>query len=177
MSVLLKKHIGQNGLAACLLLTGLVVLSGFIGRYIYTAVPRTTHGIALEAHDIKRDLDAASADLARQLSGRAMTLPASPATLRSGTGAVLTRGLYRSLDRIRYRRWQRSLSPDEQPAAEEIASLLDRQRSLQMQLTNLAAARRLLALWHTIHVPIGLTLFIFAFFHAGAAIYYATLLK
>ena len=106
-----------------------------------------------------------------------MRPPPFSAIVRRGVGAVLTRGIYRNVDRIKYRRWQRRLSPDEQPAAAEIARLLDRQQSLQMQLANLAAARRLLALWHTIHVPFGLTLFIFAFFHAGAAIYYATLLK
>jgi hypothetical protein len=35
----------------------------------------------------------------------------------------------------------------------------------------------LLALWHTIHIPIGIVLFISAFVHVGAALYYATFLK
>ena len=41
----------------------------------------------------------------------------------------------------------------------------------------LKQARRLLALWHTIHIPIGMVLFISAFVHIGAALYYATFLK
>jgi hypothetical protein len=41
----------------------------------------------------------------------------------------------------------------------------------------LRQARRLLSLWHTIHIPIGMALFITAFFHIGGALYYATLLK
>ena len=41
----------------------------------------------------------------------------------------------------------------------------------------LRQARRLLSLWHTIHIPIGMALFITAFFHIGGAVYYATLLK
>ena len=41
----------------------------------------------------------------------------------------------------------------------------------------LKQARRLLALWHTIHIPIGMALFVSAFVHIGAALYYATLLK
>jgi hypothetical protein len=41
----------------------------------------------------------------------------------------------------------------------------------------LKQARRLLALWHTIHIPIGMVVFISAFVHMGAALYYATLLK
>jgi hypothetical protein len=46
---------------------------------------------------------------------------------------------------------------------------------LQRQVASLAAARRLLSLWHTIHIPLGVVLFAKAFFHIGAAIYYATL--
>ena len=41
----------------------------------------------------------------------------------------------------------------------------------------LKQARRLLALWHTIHIPIGMVLFTSAFAHICGAIYYATLLK
>jgi hypothetical protein len=41
----------------------------------------------------------------------------------------------------------------------------------------LKQARSLLALWHTIHIPIGMVLFISAFVHIGAALYYATFLK
>lgn len=41
----------------------------------------------------------------------------------------------------------------------------------------LKQARRLMALWHTIHIPIGMVVFISAFVHIGAALYYATFLK
>ena len=41
----------------------------------------------------------------------------------------------------------------------------------------LALARRLLGLWYTIHIPIGLSLFVAAFIHIVAAVYYATLLR
>jgi hypothetical protein len=34
-----------------------------------------------------------------------------------------------------------------------------------------------MAIWHTLHVPIGLALFVAALIHIGAAIYYATLLR
>jgi hypothetical protein len=78
------------------LFTMIIVVSGFIGRYIYTRIPRTRDGLEIEG-----------------------TLPE----------AALRR------------------------------------------------ARQLLALWHTIHIPIGMVLFASAFIHIGAAIYYATLLK
>ena len=40
-----------------------------------------------------------------------------------------------------------------------------------------AEARRMLAVWRSIHVPMALVLFVMAFVHAGGAIYYATLLR
>jgi hypothetical protein len=51
------------------------------------------------------------------------------------------------------------------------------QTRLRRQIASLTIARRLLALWHTIHIPIGMALFTSAFIHIGAAIYYATLLR
>jgi len=61
--------------------------------------------------------------------------------------------------------------------ARHLEKLLQRQAALQQQLSSLAIARRLLGLWYTIHIPIGLSLFVAAFIHIVAAIYYATLLR
>ena len=95
--VLLHTSWKFNGLAgATTLLTVIIVVSGFIGRYIFTRIPRTLDGLEIEG----------------------------------------------------------TLS--------------------QEALKN---ARRLLALWHTIHIPIGVALFVSAFVHIGAALYYATFLK
>jgi hypothetical protein len=98
--VLLHTSWKFNGLAGVtLLLTVIIVISGFVGRYIYTRIPRTADGIE------------------------------------------------------------------------------DAGRVEQMQAAALTNARRLLALWHTIHIPIGMALFTAAFFHILGALYYATLLK
>lgn len=95
--VLLHTSWKFNGLAGVTtLLTVIIVISGFIGRYIFTRIPRTMDGLEIEG----------------------------------------------------------TLSQEA-----------------------LKQARRLLALWHTIHIPIGMALFISAFVHAGAALYYATFLK
>jgi len=95
--VLLHTSWKFNGLAgATTLLTVIIVVSGFIGRYIYTRIPRTLDGLEIEGS-------------------------LSEAALRQ--------------------------------------------------------ARRLMALWHTVHIPIGMALFLSAFVHIGAALYYATFLR
>ena len=95
--VLLHTSWKFNGLAVVTtLLTVIIVVSGFIGRYIFTRIPRTMDGLEIEG----------------------------------------------------------TLSQEA-----------------------LKQARRLMALWHTIHIPIGMALFISAFVHISAALYYATLLK
>lgn len=95
--VLLHTSWKFNGLAGVTtLLTVVIVISGFIGRYIFTLIPRSLDGLEIEG----------------------------------------------------------TLSQEA-----------------------LKQARRLMSLWHTVHIPIGMALFISAFVHAGAALYYATLLK
>jgi hypothetical protein len=97
--VLLHSSWKFNGLAgATMLLTVIIVISGFIGRYIFTRIPRTLEGIEIET----------------PLGGA--------------------------------------------------------------QASALAQSRRLMALWHTIHIPIGMALFTAAFIHIIAALYYATFL-
>ena len=95
--VLLHTSWKFNGLAGVTtLLTVIIVVSGIIGRYIFTRIPRTLDGLEIEG----------------------------------------------------------TLSQEA-----------------------LKQARRLMALWHAVHIPIGMALFISAFVHAGAALYYATFLK
>ena len=58
--VILHSAWSFNGLAGVLtLMTAVVVISGFIGRYIYTAMPRTADGIMVEAQVLQLQLDAA----------------------------------------------------------------------------------------------------------------------
>jgi hypothetical protein len=55
--------------------------------------------------------------------------------------------------------------------------LLQRRQTLRRQVASLATARRMLATWHAVHIPIGVALFTAALVHVGAALYYATLFK
>lgn len=160
------------------LLTGIVVLSGFVGRYIYTAVPRTADGVVLEAHQIRRQLAAADAQLQHYLRSRGSAAPSwEPSIQRAASTAVLGRVLLDAGFSVRNWLHQRRMDAYTREKSAEIQALVTRRRQLQRQIASLATARRMLAVWHSVHIPLGMTLFVTAFIHAFAAVYYATLLR
>jgi hypothetical protein len=173
--VFLHSAWAYRGLAGIvLLMTGVVVASGFVGRYIYTAVPRTADGLVLEAEAIEQALRQAEADLREIQVDEAGV---GEQALGSGASLVLGRGLQDL--RERWHAWStgRRLDRETRARASRTATALRRLRDLRRQLASLATARRLLAVWHTVHIPLGMALFVAAFAHAGAALYYATLLR
>jgi hypothetical protein len=58
-----------------------------------------------------------------------------------------------------------------------VERLLQKRRDLLRQVRSQTIARRMLSVWHTIHIPLGMALFVMAFVHIGAALYYSTLLR
>ena len=138
--VILHSAWSFNGLAGALTaMTIVVVGSGFIGRYIYTAVPRTADGVMVEAQDLRMQIDAL------RLGAAERTAASAAATSRGVRG--------------------------------EEKATAGRLHDLERQLAALRWARRTLATWHAIHIPLGMALFVMAFVHIGAAVYYATLLR
>jgi len=130
--VLLHSSWKFNGLAGItMLMTIIIVISGFIGRYIFTSIPRTADGIEVETDLLKKQLERLETEIRARSESR----------------------------------------------KREINRLIDEQKRLQRQVRNLANTRRLMSLWHMVHVPLGLVLFTAAFIHSVAAFYYATLLR
>ena len=163
-----------RGLAGVvLLLTVIVVISGFIGRYIYTAVPRTADGIELEEKAIAQQLQ----ELETEVQGLKLRLPGG-VTLEDLTPRIGISGWLHNIKAfIRRSQVRRSLEYSAVLALEGYQVARRRSQELQRSLGSLAAARRLLAVWHTVHIPLGMALFVAAFVHIGAALYYATLLR
>jgi hypothetical protein len=169
------------GLAGVVMwMTAVVVVSGFVGRYIFTAIPRTPSGIEIEAPQLQEAINATEIQLQTwlaehpaQFQALADHMKTLPAVLGTGIVALLSKP---GIDR-RYRQgWQRAidhLDPDIQPQAVGLGQLLNRRRTLIRQTTTLKTARRLMALWHAAHVPLGLVLFTAAMVHVVAALYYS----
>lgn len=182
--VLLHTSWKFNGLAgAVTLLTIIIVLSGFIGRYIFTAIPRDINGAALTAADLEGGIGQAEAQLKawfaaqptlrKNIPQNLLRLPQNTETLWR---AVLGRLFYNW--RYRYQWWQfkRQLDPAIRKQATELENMMRQRRSLQRQVASLAVVRQTLGLWHAIHVPIGMAVFTSAFLHIGGALYFATFL-
>ncbi len=180
--VLMHTGLVFRGLAGVtMLLTVLVVASGFLGRYIYTAVPRTVAGIevdrrALEtqAAEQREELNTWSvgkSNRVQELVRREMALTTEEADLSPWD--VLTRRVGEWRERRRLHSSIRQLERTEQAKMAELDQLLRRQRRLARQISSLQAVRQMMGWWHTLHVPLGLTLFSAMFIHIVASIYYS----
>ena len=182
--VLLHSSWKFNGLAGIvLLLTVIIVLSGIIGRYIFTAVPRTADGVVLESTRLEGQISNVEKSLQKWKDTQPeITMILSQALIEpekasnESPQAVLGRTI--SELRYKYRFWKarRELQSSYRSQAAELEKLFKRRRVLQRQVATLVTARRMLSLWHTVHIPIGVALFATAFVHMIGAIYYATLL-
>ncbi len=139
--VLLHSSWKFQGLAgAVMLMTIVIVVSGFVGRYIYTAVPRTVDGAEIQESMIAQGMAELDAEVKRMET------------------------------------YKDSNSAKEQEIHQRVEELKEEREKLLRQMGSLARTRRRLAIWHTLHIPLGMALFTAAFIHIGAALYYATFL-
>jgi hypothetical protein len=183
--VLLHTSWKFNGLAGVVtLLTLVVVASGFIGRYIYTAVPRSADGVELEANILEEQIASADIELESWLSipdvslrGLARNFSTAPVGSAGQFSLIVGRAFVDLNYQLNWWIERRRLTAHQREQARLLEDLLRRRRVLEIQLASLTMARRLLALWHAIHIPIGMVLFTAATIHIVAAIYYATLLR
>lgn len=179
--VLMHTGLEFRGLAGLTtLLTILVVASGFLGRYIYTAVPRTLAGVEVD----RRTLEAR---LAEQREGLRLWSQNKPVPIQqliaqeSSQMAELTAVTPWQLLVRRAQVWQerrqlqakiRRLNRAEQTKLREIEQNLRQHQRLVRQIRSLQTVRRLMGLWHTAHIPLGLTLFMSMTIHIVATIYF-----
>ncbi len=161
--VLLHSSWKFNGLAGVvMLLTAVVVASGFIGRYIYTAIPRTVDGAVIEIDLLQREVETLGREIQTLASTVSMPLLRRPGSL---------------VGQLRWALGVRWLPPSLRAAGQRLGEAQAQRARLERQAASFAMARRMLSVWHAVHIPIGLVLFSAAFVHIAAAIYYATLLR
>lgn len=182
--VLLHSSWKFNGLAGVVMLfTIVIVVSGFIGRYIYTAIPRTADGAELAYSSLQQQILHVESQLnswmasqppeTRRFGMRLVSIPDQPTP---GIYAVITRFFGDLSFQIRLNSEAKQISQTKKAVVSQLKRLINQRRQLKRQMSGIATARKLLSVWHTVHVPIGIALFTTAIFHVIAAFYYATLL-
>jgi hypothetical protein len=161
----------------------LVVISGFAGRYIYTSIPRTADNVEIETGQVMRQLSAIEAELNHRMHAEPAPIQASAVKLISGQPSTarvahlfLTHSWSDWQQRRRWKSLEQRSAPGDRSHFAELERVARRRDALRRQVASLALARRLFALWHAIHIPMGMLLFVAAFIHIVAAIYFAELL-
>jgi hypothetical protein len=165
-----------NGLAGVLtLLTLVVVLSGLVGRYLYTAVPRTLEGDMIAVCDLESRINAVDRQL-RELGVPDLGTRLARVTALPGSAwkAVLFRPFIGS-GRREMNRLLADLDDDHRKHAERMRQLLVQRQQSLLHVYSWEAARNLLSLWHSFHVPLSGALFALAGVHIIAALYYGML--
>ena len=181
--VLLHSAWRLNGVAGVvMLLTFLMVASGFLCYFIYPALPRNIEGAELSLPETEAQIaevqtklqvwetehPAAVALLGQRLEILTETLPGNDVM------SVLGRTFLRLSHERKVREELQKLQSAGITEAKELEQLLNRRYILQAQVQSLATARKLLSQSRMIHIVLGVVLFALAFVHIGAALYYAT---
>lgn len=169
---------GLAGLS--MLMTVIVVGSGFVGRYLYTAIPRTRAGAEMslaqvrgQEEEVQAQIDQFSADRPERVQALLSVDDQHRSEAQQGTARAILR---RAFTDWRYRRavnrQLRQLDRAERQQFKELSRLLRRRRELERDIATLQAAHKLMSAWHTVHVPLGVTLFMSAFLHVIGTFYY-----
>lgn len=170
-----------NGLAGLsMLFTVIVVGSGLLGRYFYTAIPRTRSGVELSPTQVTFQMAEVQAQINRLTvdpTSRTQAMmdidAARRAEAQHGTAKDL---LGRAFVDLRYRRelsgGLRCSSQSERDQTAELSRLLRRRREAERQIATRQSAHKLMGVWHTVHVPLGVTMFSSAFLHVAGTVYY-----
>jgi hypothetical protein len=160
-----------------------VVLSGFVGRYLYVRMPRTIRGIELTYEEIL----ARAASLRQELAdtGLSAALLAKLDALSPPAGAEGMRapdpssvpGWWQRRRLVRHVRRGLAGGPLSGELADDVIRLARERAFLLRRLAYLHRTRRLFALWHVFHQPLVYLMFAIAILHVSLVTYldYASL--
>lgn len=162
----------------------IVSLSGMVGRYLYTHIPRDRAGLELSLEQVggeRRALltqIAVATGLTPQEAERSLALDPRPYA-RLGLARTFMRLIaddwtrWWTMRRLR-REWSRRAAgrpPLARAALDSALKLARREMALQQQMRALEATRRVFAWWHVAHRPFALTALVAVLVHVAVAIW------
>jgi hypothetical protein len=156
----------------------IVMLSGFVGRYLYVRIPRSLRGVELSRADLDAQAQQLHDDVEARTGGGAVmahidalerrTVPAHGRPL-SWAGLLFGEiGVRRALRRFRTALATSGL----RPADREALLTLTTDRVLLLRRTEyLQRTKRAFALWHVFHLPLVYLMLVIVTLHVGVALY------
>ncbi|MGZ5441190.1 MAG: hypothetical protein ACXW4P_03690 [Thermoanaerobaculia bacterium] len=160
----------------------LVVVSGFIGRYLYVRIPKTIRGEELS----RTELDERAADLKLHLSDSKLPVrlldKLEAEETRILTAAATRRSPWKRMaDSLAARRRGARLRREIRTSGlnrellHEVLELAHERAVLLRRIARLERTRRLFQLWHVFHRPFVWVMFLVFFVHLGVALYFGYL--
>lgn len=160
-----------------------VIASGFVGRYLYTRIPRARSGVELSRDDVA----AARHDLLQRLAASTGMTEDGLESMLDTAGDTESRGLLPALRRMLMndftrarrcrelrRRWAaiegssgRSLTGR---ALDEAVMLADREMAFDQQVRMLDATHRVFRFWHVAHRPFAITALVAVTVHIAVVV-------
>jgi hypothetical protein len=154
-----------------------VMLSGFVGRYLYVRIPRTLRGVELT----RGELDARAAQLSRQLAdsdlppGLVAKIAAFEREVVPSSHSASIVGLFfgelgmrRELDRLRREVEHAHVGPG---LFHSTVMLIAERATLLRRAAYLHKAKRLFDAWHVFHMPLVYVMFAIVVLHVAFTMY------
>ena len=169
--VLMHTGLQFRGLAGLtFVLTVIVVASGFIGRYLYTYLQRFRGQSARSHQQASLHVQKQQAVLDRLVEEKPTRVRQIVTRLDGRTNRQTTWGRWRY--RRQLNRELRRLERVETKQRRLVEKGARQEAKWRRQVGRLDETRRWFQLWHTVHIPIGLTLFVATAVHILAAFYF-----
>ncbi len=157
----------------------LVVLSGFVGRYLFVRIPKTLQGTELSKAELEQRVSElktqlAAAKLPPELMARLDELERLDPTL-GGNHRPFLRSIADRIDvRLRMAVLRRTVrrSGLDPGLLHETLDLLHERTLLLHRIANLKRTRELFQLWHVFHRPLVWIMFTIFLLHLGVAVYF-----
>ncbi|MBI3448605.1 MAG: hypothetical protein HY049_06800 [Acidobacteria bacterium] len=160
-----------------------VYLSGLVGRYLYTRIPRQRTGVEMTRDDVAAEREqilfdlVASTGLTPSAVRGLLTVDDAGARAAGFVGAsramlrddLVRRRAARRLEITLSRRAEGVRALD-RAAIERVVQLARREMALSQQIRRLAATQRAFGLWHALHKPVAVTAFVAVVVHVVVAI-------
>ncbi len=157
----------------------LVVLSGFVGRYLFVRIPKTIRGQELSRNEIEERVSELKARLAESTIPVSLLLKIEEAERAAVEGAGQQRTFLQLIgSELQARRRTAALRKEIRQSGlnrallHETLDVVHERAILLQRIARLKRTRQLFQVWHVFHRPLVWLMFAIFFIHLGVAVYF-----